>query len=134
MRNKQDHWLYVKNILRSYPKIKELQRYLLDTKVTATYGGIGGVAGGKVSSAVETAALKELHPKDQRRLKAIEDTIAETRHMPDGTERLRVVEMVYFKQTHTLLGAAAILGLRKQRAIDYSSTFISAVAEKLDLP
>ena len=37
---------------------------------------------------------------------AVEDAIAETEQLIDGSERLRLIDLVLWKRTHTLQGAA----------------------------
>lgn len=60
--------------------------------------------------------------------RAVEAAIAETAALPSGQERLLVVELVFWKGTHTLEGAAVEAHCGGRTAQRYSADFIRAVA------
>lgn len=61
--------------------------------------------------------------------KAVEEAIEETQGLDTGRERLEIIEMVYFKKTHTLIGAAMAVHCSDRTAQRYHGDFIRAVAK-----
>ena len=54
--------------------------------------------------------------QDRRRLAAINHAIAVTQRLPDGEHMLTVVNLVCWKKTHNLAGAAAVVGCSPETA------------------
>jgi len=59
---------------------------------------------------------------------AVEAAIAETAALPSARERMLIVELVLWKGTHTLDGAALEAHCSERTAQQYNSDFIRAVA------
>lgn len=53
--------------------------------------------------------------------------------LPDGTDRLRLVDMVFFRQTHTLEGAAQEIPCSPRTAQRWHQDFIRQVAKEFGL-
>ena len=53
--------------------------------------------------------------------------------LPDGAERLRLVDMVFFRQTHTLDGAAQEIPCSPRTAQRWHQDFIRQVAKEFGL-
>lgn len=64
--------------------------------------------------------------------RAIEIAIEETERMPGGRERLKVIQMVFFKKTHTLQGAALNVPCAYDTAKGWTQQFIRAVAKAFE--
>lgn len=64
---------------------------------------------------------------------AIEAAIDETRRLVDGEYRMKVVELVFFKETHTLAGSAVCVPCSIDTAQKYHADFIRLVGEKRGL-
>lgn len=64
---------------------------------------------------------------------AVQKAIDETKHMENGRERLQVIELVFFRQTHTLEGAALMVPCHYKTAQKWHNDFIRLVASKYGL-
>lgn len=64
---------------------------------------------------------------------AVEDAIEETKQRIDGAERLRLIDLVLWKRTHTLQGAAMVVYVSERTAQEWHRQFIYLVAEKRGL-
>lgn len=98
-RRRNAWWGYVKTIIRSYNKRKNL----------------------------------ELNGNERRETEAVRNAIAKTETMLNGTYRIALVELVFWKQTHTIQGAAMVLHLSERTAQRYHSDFIKEVARQFGL-
>lgn len=61
---------------------------------------------------------------------AVQRAIDETKRMENGKERLQVIELVFFRQTHTLEGAALMVPCHYKTAQKWHNDFIRLVASK----
>lgn len=59
---------------------------------------------------------------------AVRFAVEQTEALPNGAERLAVIDMVFWKQTHTLAGAAMQVPCSYDTAQQYHADFIKAVA------
>lgn len=64
---------------------------------------------------------------------AVQRSIEQTERMENGKERLQVVDLVFFKQTHTLEGAAMMVPCHYETARHWHSDFIKLVAPNFGL-
>lgn len=64
---------------------------------------------------------------------AVEAAIEDTKQLIDGTERLRLIDLVLWKRTHTLQGAAMVIYVSERTAQEWHRQFIYLVAEKRGL-
>lgn len=151
-REKPAWWNYVKKIIRQYPELKRKIDTPLEPRMSGNsgtaYAAIGpdgrieqrvsfeGRPSGGVSSPVERCVIHDLPPREQRRFDAVDNAIRRTKviYPHDYKPRLRIIELVYFKGTRTLAGAAIEVGCHENTAGKYSADFIRLVAEELDLP
>ena len=124
-------WQYIKNVIRAYPELKREYDALHEQAVTANVSGMPG--GGGSGRGVEAVALRELPKQKQREYEAVRKTIASTERMKTGRERLKMIDMVFWKKSHTLTGAAMALNISYDTAIDYHGDFIMLVAYHRDL-
>ena len=60
---------------------------------------------------------------------AVEAAIEETKQLIDGAERLRLIDLVLWKRTHTLQGAAMVVYVSERTAQEWHRQFIYLVAE-----
>lgn len=149
---REPYWNYVKQIIREFPILKKM----LETPLEPKYGGIRGTpyvnigpdgkienglsfegrSSGPPSSPVERCVIHDLPPKEQRKFDAVDNAIRRTKemHPSDWKPRLQIIELVYFKGTHTLAGAAIKVGCHPNTAGAWQSEFIRLVADELDLP
>lgn len=120
-------WGSIQAALRAYPRLK--QRYEMpDVALTARYAdGVGhDSAPGRTT---EMAALQRLYDGDYKIYLAITEAVKETEQMTNGRDRLRIIELIYWKRYwKTIEGAAYEIGYSKSRAEDFHGEFIRLVA------
>lgn len=125
-------WGYAKAVIRAYPAhCKELSARR-EQKITSAYSGNGHASG--AHRATEGVALRELKADDMREYIAVENAIAHTRTIwPDAEERLRLIELVFFRQSHSLQSAAFTCNVSYSTAKRWHNNFIVTVANYLGL-
>lgn len=64
---------------------------------------------------------------------AVQRAIDQTLLLENGQERMQVIELVFFRQTHTLEGAARMIPCGYETAKRWVQQFIKAVARNLSL-
>ena len=64
-----------------------------------------------------------------REREAVQRAIDQTEQMVDGKERLQVIDLVFFRQTHTLEGAAMMIPCGYETAKRWQQQFIKCVAQ-----
>lgn len=119
-------WSYVKAMIRDYPTLKQQYQELHNTSVVASISGMP--RGSDTSRTVESAALQELPPVEQREYEAVRQAVETTERYKDGQYRLKVVDLVLWKQTHTLEGAALETRCSIATAKRWHGEFIRLVA------
>lgn len=138
--------------MREYPQLK----HMLETPLEPKLGGCAGTPytivgkngeremalsfegrpSGPPGSPVERCVIHDLPPQKQRRFDAVDNAIRRTkeRHPSDYKPRLELIDLVYFKKTHTLAGAAIKVGCHPNTAGAWQAEFIRMVADELELP
>lgn len=124
-------WGYVKNVIRAYPGLKQEYEELHRQSVTANMSGMPGTGG--VSRGTEDIAIRELPKPKQMEYDAVRKTIEATERMRTGQDRMKLMSLVFWKQSHTLQGAAMAVNVSYDTAIDYHGDFIMMVAFFRDL-
>ncbi len=122
-------WGYVKAVVRAYPGYKTELEQLRKESLTPNYNATGGGTG--ASRKTELIALRELPPKQQKCHDAVQDALRITARQGDGRWRCRMIELVYFKQSHTLQGAAIDCHIAYATARKWNKSFINLVARKM---
>lgn len=64
---------------------------------------------------------------------AVRDAVTETGQLVDGAERLKLVDMVLWKRTHTVQGAAMAIFVSDRTAQEWHRQFIRLVGQKRGL-
>lgn len=64
---------------------------------------------------------------------AVEAAVKETEQLADGGERLRLIDLVLWKRTHTLQGAALACYVSERTAQEWHRQFIRLVGQKRGL-
>lgn len=78
---------------------------------------------------VESIAIRELPGDDQLEYEAVKRAVDETSRRSDGKERQQLIDMVFWKQTHTINGAAIALHVSERTAREWHRMFIRTVWE-----
>lgn len=118
-------WSYAKHMVRDYPALKAEYEALHDQKVTQDYSQIRGSK--TVRRSAEDVALKTFPKAKQAEYDAVTEAIEKTKILKTGAERLKLIDMVFWKQIHTLDGAAYALCLSYETAKQYHRDFIRLV-------
>ncbi len=119
-------WAYAKAMVRLYPELKLEYDALHAQRVTGDFARLPGGKGG-VSRSTEVSALRQLPPARQREYDAVTKAIEQTKRMRTGAERLAVVDMVLWKGSYNVDGAALQLYISESTARRYHSDFIRLV-------
>lgn len=125
-------WPYVKNVIRRYPYLQDKLRALKSCQTTARYGKTGG-GSSEPGRSTEAIALRELPEKEQAYLEAVEKAIRTTRRKRDGALRVKLIELVYFRKSHTLYGASTQVHVSERTAQTWHGEFVRLVARNLGL-
>ena len=64
---------------------------------------------------------------------AVKQAVDETKSFVDGTERLKLIDLVFWKQTHTLAGAACECNVSYDLAVIWHRDFIKAVGRNMNI-
>lgn len=130
-RPRYDWWGYVKGMIRRYPALKTEYADLHSQSVTPNYSGMTG--GSEAGRAVEAVVLRELPTTRQREYEAVRLAVAATERMKSSRDRLKIIDLVFWKRTHTLEGAALTIPCSYRTAQRYHETFIETVAKEFGL-
>lgn len=119
-------WGSIQNALRAYPRLKR-QYEAPNVAVTARYAE-GVCHDSTPGRTTETAALERLYDGDYQIYLAITAAVEETKRMTNGRDRLRIIELIYWKRYwKTIEGAAYEVGYSKDRAKELHTEFIRLV-------
>lgn len=124
-------WGYIRGVVRAYPELKREYEELHRQSVTAGMSGLPSGSG--VSRGTEDIAVRELPYTKQREYEAVRRAIEATKRMTNGSQRLRIIDMVYWKRSHTVEGAAMRVGYSPDRGKQLHGDFIRLVAKNYGL-
>ncbi len=119
-------WGYVKAIVRQYPELKKEYAELHRQSITANCTGLPG--GGGVGRPTEAIAIRELPSTRQREYESVRRAIEVTARKASGRERLKLIELVYWRESHNLEGAALKIPCSEATAKRWHGDFIRLVA------
>ena len=133
MAKKQNNWREeTKRIIRAYPALLREEAELHDSRITPSLSGMPGAGG--VSRKTENIAMKELPPGSQRELDAVRKAISTTDRYRNSRDRLKVIDLVYWKQTHDLHGAAMRCHYSYESVQEWNAAFIELVDAYMRVP
>lgn len=118
-------WGYVRNLVRDYPALDQELQDLRSQQITSSLDHVHGH--GIPGRSTEDAALRQLSPAKQAAHDAISKAIEQTRSRSNGEDRIKLIDMVFWRQTHTLDGAAYALGYSYDRAKQLQGDFLRLV-------
>lgn len=125
-------WGYIKAVIRNYPTHHENLYSAKLTSVTASYTGMPR-SGGE-NRTVESIAIRTLPRDEQMEYDAVLAAARETKwEFSNADKRIDLINMVYWKQTHTLHGAAMALYIDYETAKRWQQNFIHKVARRMGI-
>ena len=119
-------WSYAKYLTRAYPALKKEYDARHNQHITADYSRIPGGTG-TASRSTEVAVLRQLPPARQADYDAVTKAIEQTKRLKTGQERLRLIDMVFWKQSHTLDGATYAIGYSESTGKEFHRDFLRLV-------
>lgn len=123
-------WGYVKWCIRDYPaKCRELA----ELRRQSFGAGDGLPRGSEARRSTEDIALRGFAGQKEREHRGVDEAVRETRALPDGEAILRLVELVFWRGTHTLQGAAMACHTSEATARRWHNAFIRRVARHMGL-
>lgn len=125
-------WSYAKYMARNYPnlcrELKEKQSISTTANYSASHRGSGEARG------TESAAMRQLSQVKMREYEAVRKAVEAAGSVPgNGNLRVKLVEMVYFKRTHTLEGVCHALHISYGTAKNYNNDFLCGIAKNFGL-
>ena len=120
-------WSYAKAMIRQYPELKREYEDIHRQNITASITGMPG--GGEASRTTEGVALRQLSPVKQKEFDSVSAAVKATKKMPNGRDRLAVIDLVLWKQKTTIEGAAQRIHCSKETAWRYHRDFVRLVGK-----
>lgn len=122
-------WSYAKYMARNYPNLCAKAAELQKQSVTAGYGEREGKSS-LPGRTTESAALRQLPQTEQEELDAVRIALELMAAKPgSGPLRMKIIELVYFKRSHNLYGAAYAVHVSEATAKRYNGEFLRAIAK-----
>ena len=118
-------------MIRAYPDLRARYRELKEVSITSQWSDTPH--GTKVSDSTAEAALRQLSYTEQREYEAVDRAIRITERMKTGKDRIDVIRLVLWEQTHTVNGAAMMVHISERTAKAYHREFIYLVAQQYGL-
>ena len=118
-------WSYAKYMVRSYPILKAEYQELHRQRVTSSPYGISSNAVARRTT--EDVAMLNLPPSKQAEYDAVTKAVEVTSRLRTGKDRLAIIDMVFWKQSHTLDGAAYAIGYSESQAKRFHGDFLRLV-------
>lgn len=125
-------WGYVKAMIRAYPELKEEYQELHAQSMAIDMSGMPKGSGG-ASRALENLAIQELPATQQREYEAVRKAVEAVLQKPNGKAWYSIIDLVYWKNSHTIAGAATAVGYSIDRAKQLHGEFIRMVAKNYGL-
>lgn len=120
-------WSFVKAMIRSYPELKENWHDIHEMSIATNYSAMPKGRG--TSRVVETIALRQMVPDDQKVYDAVSMAIELTRYLPDGKRRMDLINLAYWvKNPMPLKSAALRLYISERTAKRWHGAFVRCVA------
>lgn len=130
MSRQKQWWGYVKAVVRDYPEYERRLEQIKAGSITPNYNATGGSSG--ASRKTELIALRELPGKEQKKYEAVHEALQQTSRRSSGRWRCRMIELVYFRKSHTLQGAALECHISWATARLWHREFIDLVAKRME--
>jgi len=124
-------WGYAEKVIRAYPENKRIIDNLSETGTTATVSGMP--RSGRVGDPVHDAVIRLTSSQEYLEFCAVHKAVETTKRLPDGAQRLALIEKVEWRKTHTLYGAASAIGWHYATAKLKRQDFVRLVGKNMGL-
>lgn len=124
-------WGYVKACIRNYPALCADIKELHSQSLTASADSMPRSCG--ATRKTEQIATQELPRQEQREYDAVRNAVETTKTRHDGSNRMRMIKMVYWDRSHTLQGAAQVIHASEPTVKRWNGEFIRMVAKYMDI-
>ena len=121
-------WGYVKGMVRDYPRYQKLLFEKQEPRLTPRLTGLP-TGKGKTSDTVYTLATATLSPVAQKEYEAVDLAIRQVKN----PNILVLIKLVYWDQTHTVIGAGYALHYEAAQAKRLHGEFLKSVAKNFGL-
>lgn len=125
-----DWWSYVKAIIRRYPALRAELQDMRRPAMAANYSGMPR-SGSGAWRGTEVIAIRELPTQRQREYVAVRRAVETTERMPNGRDQIRVIDLVFWKHSHTLEQAALAIPCSYRTARRYHAEFVRQVGSNM---
>lgn len=115
--------------IRQYPELKNRKMDKQQANMVANYSAMP--RSGAPARTTENLAVRQLAPREEEILHAVEKAMQDFSRQRDGKEVLQIVRWVDFEARYTVSGAAMALYMHRKTAERKRSRFIDAVAKNL---
>lgn len=127
-RPREKWWGYVKACIRDYPAVCQE----LETRKRAASDS-GPARPTEWEALLHLEGEQVLQGQRAREFCGVRNAVRETAGLKDGPERLRMIEMVFWKRSHTLSGAALECHVSMRTARRWHGDFIRLAAYHMNL-
>ncbi len=119
----------VDRALREYPEMRRRKDELQASAMTANYNPMP--KGSDPSRTTENLATATLPEQEEKWLDAIDRAISTAAFWRDGTLTIRLIQMVFFARSHTVIGAADVLHVSESTAKRAIGNFTTLVGRNM---
>lgn len=99
-------WGFARNMIRDFPMVERVWNDIHEQSISANMSGMP--RGGGASRTVEAIALRQLSPDDQKLYDAVSLAKENTMLLPNGTERIKLIRLMYWSRKKLTVKAAAV--------------------------
>ena len=118
-------------MIRRWPHLRELHEEAQRQQTTPAYSGMPG--GGGDGRGLERGVVRAMSSCEAREFEAVDAAIRATMTLSTGELRMALVDLVFWRQTHTVDGAALHLHCSPRTGREWHRCFIRLVAQKYGL-
>lgn len=83
---------------------------------------------------IQSKPVEKRTSHEQRRVEIVNEVLDMVDRMPDAVSRRTLVELVYFKKSHTLEGAALQIPISRRTAVRWNARVMKLMDETMQLP
>ena len=132
-KTKYKWWGYVRRILYDYPRLRAVYNDLHRPQMGAPIDGNVITGNGLPTRTTERIALRELDPQEQREYDAVTAAMEYCLRLPDGESRYKLIDLMYWKRTHTLIGAAIQIPTSQRTAERWHGYIVRDIAARIEM-